>query len=417
MENIENQHQSINPQNNSNNSTTNYKSLLTKKPLLEIDGSILEGGGQIIRISVSLSFLLNIPIKITNIRAKRDNPGLQRQHLTCTEFIIKTFKATEYRGLAVNSKELSLKPTKLYIECPKKIECTLASAGSIGLMIQEILPCLLFTSISEKFKGSDFDVYFTGGTLCKFCPTIYYLNDVLFPILNQHMGVNAKCNLKTNGLYPKGGGQVYLHLAQANTHIKSINVEEKGKLKNAIVRFCNTQNFRFKIDKVKDEVFKKAKKIIRNEYLDSGNTDDFDNEIIKIENVDLGNNSFTFLFQCIYVYENTSIKAEYLYSEKKWADITMDDMAENCENAMLKAIENNVICFDEHTVDHLIIFMALAQGKSRISVGELSMHTKTAIEIIKQFIPGLAINIIPSDDKKHISYIIEIEGIGYSLIE
>ena len=95
----------------------------------------------------------------------------------------------------------------------------------------------------------------------------------------------------------------------------------------------------------------------------------------------------------------------------------MDDMAENCENAMLKAIENNLICFDEHTVDHLIIFMALAQGKSRISVGELSMQTKTAIEIIKQFIPGLTINIIPSDDKKHISNIIEMEGIGYSLIE
>ena len=73
-------------------SISDYKSKITKEPLLEIDGSILEGGGQIIRISISLSFLLNIPIKINNIRAKRDNPGLQKQHLTCTEFILKTFK-------------------------------------------------------------------------------------------------------------------------------------------------------------------------------------------------------------------------------------------------------------------------------------------------------------------------------------
>ena len=398
-------------------SIPDYKSKITKEPLLEIDGSILEGGGQIIRISISLSFLLNIPIKISNIRAKRDNPGLQKQHLTCTEFILKTFKATEYSGMAVNSKEISLKPTKLFISNPKKIECTLASAGSIGLMIQEILPCLLFSPISSEHKGEQFEVYFTGGTLCKFCPTIYYLNDVLFPILGQHMNINASCNLKTNGLYPKGGGQVYLYLSQADKEIKAINVTTKGKLIKAIVRFACTKNFRFKIDKVCDEVFRKAKKIIRNEYLDSGNEGEFDNEIIKLENVDLGNNSYTFLYQCIFVYENTLIKSEFLHSEKKWVDITPDIIVEKCEDAMLNAVANDKVCFDEHTVDHLILFMALAKGKSVISVGDISMHTKTAIEIVKKFIPDIQINIIQNEDKKHISNIIVVEGIDYTIQE
>lgn len=35
----------------------------------------MEGGGQILRNAVSLSAILEKPVKIVNIRAKRDKPG------------------------------------------------------------------------------------------------------------------------------------------------------------------------------------------------------------------------------------------------------------------------------------------------------------------------------------------------------
>lgn len=51
-----------------------------------IDASILEGGGQIFRISLCLSTLLKFKCEIHSIRSGRPNPGLAKQHLTSKFF-------------------------------------------------------------------------------------------------------------------------------------------------------------------------------------------------------------------------------------------------------------------------------------------------------------------------------------------
>ena len=45
---------------------------------------MLEGGGQLFRMSMALAYLLKKPVNIKNIRAKRGNKagGLGHQHLT-----------------------------------------------------------------------------------------------------------------------------------------------------------------------------------------------------------------------------------------------------------------------------------------------------------------------------------------------
>ena len=397
----------------------------SKENPLIIDGSILEGGGQILRIAISLSYLLGVPIKINNIRAKRDNPGLQRQHLACTKFITSLYNSTDYTGLSLNSKEISLVPTELKIkkENNENIKCILNSAGSVGLMIQELLPCSLFSKI-ENNDLEKISITLTGGTLVKFSPTIYYLNEVLFPLLSKYMNISASCNLIKNGIYPMGLGEVILNVNKIkkdkNEFISPINITERGKFLKAEIRFCFTNNFKFKIEPICNTIYKAAKKIIRNEFLQNGNSKDEDgdeidfdeSEIIKEERIDLGDRYYTFYYQVVMIYENTRIKGDFMISEKK-GDFIIDDIIDKCEDVTFNTVSNNEICLDEHTVDHLIIFMALAKGVSKIKVGKISLHTETAIEIVKKFLNNVKIKVIPGEDKKNITNVIEIEGIGY----
>ena len=392
---------------------------------LQIDGSILEGGGQILRISISLSYLLGVPIKISKIRSKRDNPGLQRQHLACCKFVTDLFNSKDVTGLSLNSSEITLVPTNLEIKQKnnEEIKCILNSAGSIGLMIQQLLPCALFSKHEEN-DNDKISITLTGGTLVKFSPTIYYLNENLFPILSKHMNIKASCDLIKNGIYPMGLGEVILNVEKINKekgeNIHPITITERGKFIKAEIRFCYTNNFRFKIEPICDTIYKGAKKIIRKEFIDNGYSKNEDGEeidfneaeLIKEERIDLGKKYYTFYYQVVMIYENTRIKGDFMISEKK-GNFIVDEIIDKCLDATFNTVKSNEICFDEHTVDHLIIFMALAKGVSKIKVGELSLHTKTAIEIVKKFIPSIKIVITPGEDNKNITNIIEIEGIGY----
>ena len=49
--------------------------------IMEMDGSMGEGGGQIFRTSLSMAAISGAHVRIANIRAGRSRPGMLRQHL------------------------------------------------------------------------------------------------------------------------------------------------------------------------------------------------------------------------------------------------------------------------------------------------------------------------------------------------
>jgi RNA 3'-terminal phosphate cyclase (ATP) len=77
--------------------------------VIRIDGSSGEGGGQILRSSLSLSLATGKAFRIENIRAKRERPGLLRQHLTAV-LAASEIGGAEVEGANLGSKHLTFIP-------------------------------------------------------------------------------------------------------------------------------------------------------------------------------------------------------------------------------------------------------------------------------------------------------------------
>ncbi|MEM4571035.1 MAG: RNA 3'-terminal phosphate cyclase, partial [Desulfurococcaceae archaeon] len=132
--------------------------------ILRIDGSMGEGGGQILRYALALSALTLKSVEVFNIRAKRSNPGLRPQHLTAVNAIAELTGA-EVENAHVGSTRLVFKPRER--RCGN-FEFNIGTAGSTSLIIQAILPVLLFSNCKSK-------VTIKGGTDVPLSPPIDYM--------------------------------------------------------------------------------------------------------------------------------------------------------------------------------------------------------------------------------------------------
>ncbi|MGH8177240.1 MAG: RNA 3'-terminal phosphate cyclase [Steroidobacter sp.] len=164
--------------------------------MIDIDGSQGEGGGQILRSSLSLSICTEQPLHITNIRANRDPPGLKRQHLTAVKAAAEICDA-EVAGAEVGSRELTFKPGKLR---PTDYSFAIGTAGSSTLVLQTVLPPLLHANAPSTVRIS-------GGTHNRGAPPFDFLQRAFIPLI-ERMGPNVALDLVNYGFYPRGGGVI-----------------------------------------------------------------------------------------------------------------------------------------------------------------------------------------------------------------
>jgi RNA 3'-terminal phosphate cyclase (ATP) len=189
--------------------------------MITIDGSIGEGGGQILRTSLALSMVTGQPFRLINIRAGRDKPGLLRQHLTAVNAAVAVCEATAI-GTSIGSLELTFTPGAVK---PGAYTFSVGSAGSTTLVLQTVLPALL----TARGRSS---LVLEGGTHNPFAPPLDFLERAFLPLI-ERMGPTVRIEMDRAGFYPAGGGRWKVEIRPV-AKLAPLHLLERGQTKRKL---------------------------------------------------------------------------------------------------------------------------------------------------------------------------------------
>ncbi|MBU5612804.1 RNA 3'-terminal phosphate cyclase [Geomonas azotofigens] len=185
--------------------------------MIEIDGSVGEGGGQVLRSALSLSCLTGQAFHIYNIRKNRSKSGLMRQHLMAVQAAAAIASANVV-GDRLGSPELSFLPDGI---TPGEYSFDIGTAGSATLVLQTVIPPLLAARKASR-------VTVIGGTHVPFSPSWNYFEEIFWPSVAR-LGVRGETAARSFGFYPKGGGRVACTVEPAEVLAPCL-VRERGRL-------------------------------------------------------------------------------------------------------------------------------------------------------------------------------------------
>lgn len=326
--------------------------------LIDIDGSYLEGGGQILRTACALSTITKKPCRIFNIRQGREKPGLATQHLLGIQALSKLCDG-KLEGDFLGSEEIKFYPDEIK---NRGIQIKIETAGSITLILQAlILPAVLKTNQSIKitFEGGATDTFFS--------PTIDYFR-YCFLKITEKMGIWAEINISKKGYYPEGGAKV-----EAIAHpskLKPLNLTERGKLDKILVISCASESL--KNNKVSERQVAGVREVLGKLKLP------LEEKIEYYPSQSPGSN-----ICLIAKFENTIIGTDNLGKLGKRAE----DIGKEAALELLKE-EKSGACLDKHLADQILPYLALSSGKSRVIASEITNHCKTNMWVIEKFIEG-----------------------------
>ncbi len=325
--------------------------------MLNIDGSYGEGGGSIVRLAVALSAITQKPIKIINIRKNRDSPGLKEQHLQAIR-AVKELCDGELKGDKLGSTEIEFIPKEIKA---KKLNVKIGTAGSVGLLLQCLLPVAFFSKnkVEINIQG--------GGTFGTHSPNSLYLKNILLPAIKK-LGFNAEIEIKREGFFPKGGAVVNAFINPVK-EIKPLILEDRDKLieiKGEVIveKTLEKANVASRISSAAKQILSKTFTVpirINTNY---------------VKAICPGAGILVYAY-----YQNCRIAWDSLGERGKSSEAVGKEAA----LGLLKqtALDCTV---DEYLADQLLIYLALCKEKSIIKFPVLSNHAKTNIWLIKHFL-------------------------------
>ena len=325
---------------------------MTMEKIIEIPGDYGSGGGQILRTALGLATLTGKACRITNIRAKRKNPGLREQHLQAVNALAKLCDA-KVEGNKIGSREVVFEPGKIQ---EKPINIRIGTAGSVGLVLQALLIPAIKHNLYLRIEG--------GGTYGKWAPPVSYISSVIGYFLRK-ISCIIDIRIEREGFYPKGGAIVEVKTrTEKPTALIAI---EKGKLLE--IGGVSVASEYLKKARVAERQASTASQLLKEKF--------------KIEpKVKYSYSKSVCPGSGLQLYaktENSILGANSFGERGKRSEVIGKEAAEQ----LIWEYENGTV--DSHASDQLIPYLGIAGGK--IKTSKITEHCKTNIYVTEKFLP------------------------------
>lgn len=329
--------------------------------MLLVDGSHGEGGGQVLRTSLTLAVLTGRPVCIERIRAGRKKPGLRPQHLTAVRAAAAVCGA-RLEGDALDSQTLIFipggpaRPGEYAFDVAKSAQR--GSAGSVGLVLQTILLPLALADGESLLT-------LRGGTHVAWAPSVSYLERVFLPVLAQ-MGARVEIELTRWGFYPAGGGEMLVRIAGRAGSLSPVQLTERGEL----CQVWGTAAVTNLPAHIPQRMATRAHNLLAEAGLQARV------EPRRFRGAGPGAGIFMFA-------EYAHATAGFTFYGRK--GLPAERVAEMvCEELLTH--HRSGAPTDPYLADQLILPMALADGESRLATSQVSHHLLTNVWVVRQFL-------------------------------
>ncbi|KAL5405881.1 hypothetical protein PMIN04_012215 [Paraphaeosphaeria minitans] len=361
---------------------------------IHLEGTTLEGGGQLLRLATCLSALTSTPINITNIRGKRSGGGgLKAQHLTCVQWLGNASHA-RISGVGLKSKEITFTPqSSIAIGSEWRnggdIRIKQNTPGSVNLVLQAVLPYLLFANIgsADAEMEEKIRVKITGGTNVSNSPSCDYIEQVLAPMLSLIGIPPIEIQIHSRG-WSQGDaslGSVTYSMTSLRKPLPAFQLCERGHVKSIratiIAPKDAEQRFRDELDVMFE---RREERMFRSTQSD-----------VQITFEDSMHGKRFYLLLVATTTTGVRLGRDWLYDHGVRVgkiDSTISNIVRKVSSDLIEELDHEG-CVDEYMRDQLVAFQALASGKSTVYGGkrkeallEPSLHAKTAHWVAKELI-------------------------------
>ncbi len=324
--------------------------------LILLDGSLGEGGGQILRTAASLSAVTGRAVRIRNVRANRSQPGLRPQHRAAFLAAARVSGGT-VQGDAIGSTDVTFFPGDPDAIAGGEFRFDIGTAGSAGLVCQTLLPILLRARHRSQ-------VTVVGGTHNPMAPPAHFLRHSFQRAL-QRMGYDVGFDLARPGFYPAGGGELVMHVTPADpAALEPLDWTDRGRMTSLRCEILSAH--------LPDHVANREMRTLRT--------------FLKNAGWPLPGVTIRDCFDAAGPGNAVCVRAIYEDAEEVFTSVGQrgkraEDVARAAAEATVQWLTSGVPV-GPHLADQLLLPMALAKGGRFVTMRPLDAHVPTNAEVI-----------------------------------